>query len=137
GCSSSRFRLVAGYVGCAMLLAAPWCFGFGAGQYIRHKINSPALRVILPGLLVIPYLVFALPAGVFHGSVAAAILALTLGLATLLGRSQLPSRLTWQDLAALAVLVGTHLLRLLEPAWPYPGLAALPKLLLTDTVLYL
>jgi len=133
----STLSFAPGFASFALLLAPLWFFGFGAGQYIRQKINSPALRIILPGLLVIPYLVFALPAGVFHGSVAAAILALTLGLATLLGRSQLPSRLTWQDLAALAVLVGTHLLRLLEPAWPYPGLAALPKLLLTDTVLYL
>ena len=121
----------------ALLLAPLWFFGFGAGQYLRQEIESAPLRILLSGLLLVPYLVFAVPAGQFHGTMAAAILALAVGLATLLGRSQLPPRLTWQDIAALAVLVGTHLLRLLEPAWPYPGLAALPKLLLTDIVLYL
>ncbi|PYX81334.1 MAG: CPBP family intramembrane metalloprotease domain-containing protein [Acidobacteria bacterium] len=120
-----------------LLLAPLWFFGFGAGQSICHKINSPILQILLTGLLATPYVVFALPTGQFHWTIGAAIVALSLGLATLLGRSQLEAHLTWQDIAALAVLLGVHLLRLLEPAWPYPGLAALPKLLLVDIVLYL
>ena len=120
-----------------LLLAPLWFFGFGAGQYTRQKINSRIFRLLFSGLLVIPYLVFAVSAGEFRGTIAAAIVALALGLAALLGRSPLPPRLTWQDIDALAILAGTHLLRLLEPAWPYPGLAALPKVLLIDIVLYL
>jgi CAAX protease family protein len=120
----------------ALLLAPLWFFGFGAGQFIRKKI-PPHLRIILAALLVLPYLVFALPTGQFRWSTALAILVVTIGLSVLLQFSDLSRQLAWQDIVTLAVLVGIHLLRLLEPAWPYPGLAALPKLLLTDILLYL
>jgi CAAX protease family protein len=131
--ASVPFR--AAFASFALLLAPLWFFGFGAGRSIGRRINSRVLRILLTGLLATPYAVFALPTGQFRWAMAAAIAALTLGLATLLGRSQLEPRLTWQDTAALAILVGVHLLRLLEPAWP--GLAVLSKLLLVDIVLYL
>jgi membrane protease YdiL (CAAX protease family) len=128
--------LVPAFASFALLLAPLWFFGFGVGQVIRKK-TPPRLRILVAGLHVVPYLVFALPTGLFRWSIAVAILAVAIGLAALLHFSDLSQRLAWQDIVTLAILVGIHLLRLLEPAWPYPGLAALPKLLLTDIVLYL
>jgi uncharacterized protein len=131
-----------------LLLAPIWFFGFGAGEWLRTRIQSQWLRITLPGLLVVPYLVLGLPTGTFRWPWAAAFVAGPIGLAALLGsvgrRSDTGNdlghdwdrNLGWRDVCVLGVVAGLHLLRWLEPAWPYPGLAALPKLFLADVVLY-
>jgi hypothetical protein len=45
--------------------------------------------------------------------------------------------MVWRDGVVLAVLALTYMLRLLGTAWPYPGLAAFPKLFIVDVALYL
>jgi uncharacterized protein len=133
-----------------LLLAPIWFFGFGAAGWLRARIRARWLRVALPGLLVLPYLALAVPTGNFRWPWTAILAALPVGLASLLAlqtgglgnlRSDLvesPERvLGWRDICALVVVAALHLLRLLEPAWPYPGLAALSKLYLADVVLYL
>src|SRR5205807_8951987 len=45
--------------------------------------------------------------------------------------------LVWQDGLVLGTLAAVYLLRLLTPAWPYAGLAVLPKLYVADLALYL
>jgi len=121
----------------ALLLAPLWLFGFGAGEWLRDAIRSRWLRIALPAQLGIPYLVFALATGNFHWSLAAAMFALPVVLAALLEFSAPPTKFAWQDVVVLGILVATYLLRLLSGAWPYTGLAALPKLFVADLALYL
>jgi membrane protease YdiL (CAAX protease family) len=121
----------------ALLLAPLWFFGFGAGEWLRERIRSRWLRIALPAVLGAPYLVFAFPAGVLHSWLAAAVCLLPLALASFLEFSDLPSKLTWQDAVVLGVLAATSVLRLLQGAWPYTGLGALPKLFVADLALYL
>ena len=57
-------------------------------------------------------------------------------LAARLEFSNATDELGWQDVVVLAVPAATHMMRLLEGAWPPPW-AALSKLFLVDTALYL
>jgi CAAX protease family protein len=136
---AENLRGVFSYAFCslALLLAPLWLFGFGAGEWLRDKLSWRAGRVILPALLGIPYAAFAVPAGNFHWPMAAAMFGLPVVLAALLEFSSPVRKFCWQDAAVLAVLILTYMLRLLAKAWPYPGLAALPKLYVADLALYL
>ncbi len=120
----------------AWLLAPLWFFGFRLGDWLRASLR-PAPRILLPALLGCPYLFFAGARGDFRWTVTALLFALPVALAALLEYSHLPPRLAWPDVAVLVTLAATVLLKLLAPAWPYPGLAALPKLFVADLALYL
>ena len=128
-----------------LLLAPIWFFGFGAAVRLRDRIRAKWLQITMPGLLVLPYMALAGPTGNFRWSWAAGLLVLPIALAALIAnawRDRTDAVLTarnelgWRDACVLAVVAALHLLRLLEPAWPYPELAALPKLYLADIVLY-
>jgi hypothetical protein len=43
----------------ALLFAPYWFFGFGAAEVLQRLLTSHASRVMAPGLLVLPYLVFS------------------------------------------------------------------------------
>jgi uncharacterized protein len=120
-----------------LLLAPLWFFGFGWGQWIRSTIRVPLVGVLLPGLLVIPYLVFACPTHNFHLPPAVLMIALPTVVSALFEFSHLPPSWTWQDLVALGVLAAAYMLHFLATAWPYAGLAVLPKLFVADVTLYL
>jgi uncharacterized protein len=121
----------------SLLLAPLWFFGFGAAEWIRSLLPSPSLRVLFPAILALPYIAFSLSTGQFRWAFALALLILPIILAALLEFSDRGPKLQWQDLVVLAVLAASHMLRLFQGAWPYPGLASLPKLLLIDIALYL
>jgi uncharacterized protein len=121
----------------ALLLAPLWFFGFGAGEWLRDSVHTPALRIFLPAVLAVPYLVFAIPARDLRWPVAVPMIALPILLAGFLELPALPSRMVWRDAAVLAFLAAIYMLRLLGAAWPYHGLAALPKLFVVDVALYL
>jgi CAAX protease family protein len=121
----------------ALLLAPLWFFGVGAGEWLRDAIRSRWLRVALPALLGIPYLMFAFATRDFHWSLAALMFVLPVVLAALLEFSALPPKFAWQDVVVLGILAATYVLRLLSGAWLYAGLAALPKLFVADLALYL
>src|SRR5215471_3555392 len=55
------------FISFALLLAPYWFFGFGAAEVLQKKLRSSAVRVLVPGLLVVPYLVFSVPRGEFLG----------------------------------------------------------------------
>ncbi|MBZ5521304.1 MAG: CPBP family intramembrane metalloprotease [Acidobacteriia bacterium] len=119
----------------ALLLAPYWFFGFGAAQVLRNAIRSRPMRVLAPGLLVVPYLIFSVPSDTLQWTYALAFFAIPVGLAMLFEfippASQKPC---WQDALALAI-VGLPV----EFRWfaaPFPGLSALPKILLLDAALY-
>lgn len=120
----------------ALLLAPYWAFGFGAADVLRRLTNR-LVRVLIPGLLLIPYLIFSIPRGQFAWTYAAALLAIPIACAALL--EFLPPRhpgLCWQDVAVLLAVGLPVEFRWLAGAWPQPGLSALPKFLLVITALY-
>lgn len=120
----------------ALLLAPLWFFGFGFADWLRRKLESRSARLLVPALLVVPYVVYAIPLHNVRWTVFSAMFALAVSSAGLLECCRLSPRLVWQDVFVLLSLVAIHLLRLLEPAWPDTRLAALPKLFLIDVVAY-
>ena len=121
----------------ALLLAPYWFFGFGAAEILRNKLSSRPVRVIAPGLLLLPYLIFSLPRGEFQWPYAAVLFAIPVGLAALFefGPPGTP-KLCWQDVLALAAIGLPVEFRWLAGSFPHPGLSALPKFLLLDAALY-
>jgi len=100
-------------------------------------MRSTALRTFLPGLLGVPYLVFAIPSGEFRWHAVVPMFALPIILAGFLELPHLPPKLVLRDAIALAVLLVTYMLRLLGEAWPQASLAVLSKLFVADLALYL
>ncbi len=120
----------------ALLFAPYWFFGFGLADTLR-RLRARALRALLPGLLLIAYVVYALPRGEFRAAYAIVLFAIPVAQAALL--EFLPpanNDLSWQDVVAL-LLVGLPVeFGWLRGTWPHPGLASAPKLLLVDATLY-
>ncbi len=120
----------------ALLLAPLWFFGFGLSEFLA-KISSAGSRVLLPASLAIPYLVFSVPRHELQWNYFLALAVIPVAAAAIIEFSELPQKLTWQDvlvLLGIAVILETHSL---GGAWPYPGLGSLPKLYLADVVLYI
>lgn len=125
------------FVSFVLLLAPLWFFGFGAAHWIRDKLKSSRILVVLPAALAVPYFVFSLPTGQCRWDLAVALLGLPIILSAWFEYFALGTKLAWQDLAVLALIAAVHMLKLLVGAWPYPGLASLSKLYLIDVTLYL
>ena len=118
----------------ALLLAPYWFFGFGLADVLA-AIRNRAVRVLLPGLLVLPYLVFSFPRDQFRWSYGLLLPAITIGLACLfefLGPKT--AAIGWQDVIALCVIGSPVEFRLL--AQTFPALSAFSKFLLLDAALY-
>lgn len=135
-------HLPSAFASFALLLLPYWAFGFGAAEALRRALNSAAARVLLPGLLVLPYIVFVLPRGEFRAEIALSLALIPIALAALFelappgGVRGSQAGITWQDAVAL-IMVGLPVeFNLLRGAWPYPGLGSMPKLLLVDAALY-
>src|SRR5215510_8983277 len=130
-------HMLSGFVSFALLLAPYWFFGFGAADIIRKNLRSSAARVLAPGLLVVPYLIFSVPRGEFLWPYALVLFAIPIGLAALFEFAPPGTpKLCWQDVLALAVIGVPVEFRLLAGSFPHPGLSALPKFLLVDAALY-
>ncbi len=120
----------------ALLLAPYWFFGFGLAEAlcgVRHR----ALRVLLPGTLVIPYIVFSLPRGEFRAAYGLLLPAICIALACLFEflRPKCEA-ISWQDVVALCVIGFPVEFRLLSGTFPHAGLSAFSKFLLVDAALY-
>jgi membrane protease YdiL (CAAX protease family) len=144
----------AAFASFALLLAPYWLFGFGLAEWLRgvfypqvsaeqHGANlgHPRVylrmaRVLAPGLLVAPYLLFALPRHEAQVGYVGVFLALPMVLAALFEFAPPGDGLGWQDVVALAVVGLPVEFRWFEGAWPHRGLGAMPKLLLVDAALY-
>ncbi len=131
------------FAGFALLLAPLWVFAFGADARLRILLQTPwfvgcrLTRVAAPALLVVPYLVYALPLGEFQWRFAVALALTPVVLSGLLELAPKAQRLLWQDAVVLFALALLLELRLFSGAWPHPGLGSLPKLYLCDVALYL
>jgi membrane protease YdiL (CAAX protease family) len=120
-----------------LLLAPLWFFGFGAAEWLRQRLTSSWPRILLPSLLGLSYLVFAIPAGIFYWRACVVMFALPVILAAFLELPKLGPAMNWRDGAALALLAAIYMLHGITGAWPYAELAALPKLFLLDIAIYL
>jgi membrane protease YdiL (CAAX protease family) len=96
------------------------------------------LRLSAPGILVVPYLLVAVPRGMFEWRWFFLYLLMPMGVAGLLwlsGRMDPTKRGTWLDFAVLATLgVGVDL-QFFQKAWP-PDLVVFGKMLVFDAAFY-
>jgi membrane protease YdiL (CAAX protease family) len=130
-------HILSGFISFALLLAPYWFFGFGAAEILKRRLTSSAIRVLAPGLLVVPYLVFSIPRGEFLWVYGLVLFLVPVGLAALFEFAPPGTpKLCWQDALALAVVGLPVEFRLLAGSFPHPGLSALPKFLLLDAALY-
>src|SRR5215471_92819 len=130
-------HMLSGFVSFALLLAPYWFFGFGAADFLKGKLRSKMVRVLAPGLLIVPYLIFSMPRGEFRWNYALALFAIPIGLAALFEFAPTDTqKLCWQDVLTLMVIGAPVEFRLLAGSFPHPGLSALPKILLVDAALY-
>ena len=109
----------------ALLLAPYWAFGFGFDKWLRARFNY----VAAPLLLIVSYLVFALPQGLFRWDMFLGLAAVVLAITLLLRHTNLD----WAVLAILGLSVEFHFF---DRAWPVGGLSGMPKLLFVDAGLY-
>jgi uncharacterized protein len=114
-------------------------FGFAAERVVRAVERWPvALRVALPALLVVPYVVIAATQHMFRWQWVALYAALPVVIAWLLARAAVADpeqHGTWRDALILLALGLAVDLRWLDAAWP-AGLRGLGNLLLVDAGLY-
>jgi hypothetical protein len=120
----------------ALLMLPYWFFGLGGAPGLRGRLSARWQRVLAPGVLVVPYLVFALPGHAFRIGFAAAFFVLPVSVAALYELAPPAPRFSWQDLAALLAIGLPVEFGWLRNAWPSPGLGSLAKLLMMDAALY-
>jgi membrane protease YdiL (CAAX protease family) len=123
------------FLSLALLLAPYWAFGFGWESWLEARLTQPSARIGMASLLLLPYLVFAIPTGQFRWSMCLGLLAVLLIVAALLesARQADVGLREWLVLILLALAVESHIF---DKAWVVPGLSALPKLLMVDLGLY-
>jgi membrane protease YdiL (CAAX protease family) len=114
----------------ALLLAPYWAFGFGAEAWLRRRTPWPVMA-----LLIVPYLVFALPRGEFRWDMCLGILAVVLAVGALLSHAK-SDQGDWRDWLVLAILGVSVDLHFFDLAWPVAGLSGLAKLVFVDAGLY-
>ncbi len=129
-------HLASAYACFALLLAPLWFFGFDLADVLRRHLDSSRSRIAASAVLVVPYLVFAIPRHEFHWLSAIEMLILPVAICALFEFSRVEQRFAWQDAVVLFVLAALLLYRFLSPAWPYAGLGSLPKLYLADVALF-
>jgi hypothetical protein len=122
-------HLASSFAAFAFLFAPCWFFGFGLGQALRDRLRNPAVRILFPSLLVVAYVIFALPRGDLRLPYALAMLTIPVGVAALF--ELLPpavNALSWQDAVALLAVGLPAEFGWLRPAWPHSGMGFAPKL---------
>jgi membrane protease YdiL (CAAX protease family) len=125
------------------LIFAPFLFfGFGLADDLRSRLISPTTRVLTPALLVIPYLIYALPRGEYRWTFFLLFLAIPVGASALYqflppgGAHPATPKICWQDVLTLAVVGLPIEFNWFYAAFPHHGLNSLPKLLMVDAALY-
>jgi membrane protease YdiL (CAAX protease family) len=127
-------------VSVALLLAPYWAFGFGLDNWLRTYLHGRVTQALAPQLLIVAYLVYALPSGQFRWSMCLGMAAIVLVITLLLQRAGAKPDWhgdpDWHDILVLALLGISVDLHFFDRAWPVPGLSAMPKLLFVDAGLY-
>jgi membrane protease YdiL (CAAX protease family) len=128
----------------ALVISPYWFFGFGAAPVLRGWLQGRLSRILAALLLVLPYVVLAVPAQIFYWRVAAFLAVISLLAAFLLSNSAKPA--DWRDAVVLTTVALIVVLGFLSSGsllglkgaqlWP-AGLGGFPKLMLMDLALYL
>ena len=130
---------ISGGFALAILLVPVFWFGFAGRSLTEHFAGlPPAARLLLPALLVLPYLIVALATRTLEFRWLAIYLLAPVAVAALLAAAahfDPEQRGHWLDFLVLIPLGLAVDLRWLEPAWPHK-LALLGKLTLLDAGLY-
>ena len=136
---SAPFPILPAVIALVLLLIPVFAFGFAGDRCTRAAQSlPPTLRLALPAILVIPYLIVTLGSGILATRwflvylLVPILLAAAEFLAARLDPNQRGHLLDFLVLIPLGLAVD---LRWLEPAWP-PKLAVLGKLTLLDAGLY-
>jgi membrane protease YdiL (CAAX protease family) len=125
----------------ALALAPYWYFGFGLAGWLQKALTSKAIRLLAPGILSVPYLIYSIPRSEFRWIFFFVFFFVPVGISALLEWLPLkgaPSSvgLCWQDVTVLAIVGIPVELHWIDRSFPHPGLTSLPKLLLVDSALY-
>ena len=59
-----------------LVLAPYWAFGFGFDHWLRGNLKRPIASALAPCFLIVPYLIFALPQGLFRWSMCLGMMAI-------------------------------------------------------------
>jgi len=129
-------HFVSAFLGFALILAPFWFFGFGMSSALTRILINRTSRVLAPGLLVVPYIVFSIPRGEMKPLYLLVFVALPIGLAALMEFAPASNALGYHDVIALLAVGLPVEFRWLGGAFPHPGLSAMSKLLLVDAILY-
>jgi uncharacterized protein len=120
---------------CALLLLPYWAFGFGFDLWLKKVLTNRIARALAPLLLLIAYLIFAVPRGSFRWDMFLGMASVVLAVSLALTCAD-PHQPDWRDWAVLAILGISVDLHFFDRAWPLPGLSSMPKLLFVDAGLY-
>lgn len=126
----------------ALIFAPYWFFGFGAAELLRNTLNRGMGRVLAPGLLAVPYIIFAIPRGEFQWLFFVLFLVIPIGASALYeflppgGSHPATPKICWQDVLVLATVGLPIEFNWFHGAFPQEGLNSLPKLLMVDVALY-
>jgi membrane protease YdiL (CAAX protease family) len=135
-------HVLSAFICFALLLAGEWFFGFGLGKWLARMLSGDILRarlvrVLIPTVFVIPYLVFAIPRHAVEARYVTGMALFPVICAAIIEFSNRAQKLLWQDIVVLLALAVTLELRVFSGAWPYNGLGSLPKIYLADVALYI
>jgi CAAX protease family protein len=135
-------HMASSFTAFVLLLAPYWFFGFGAAEMLQRLLTNRAIRVLVAGLLVVPYIVFSVPRGEFRWIYALMLFSIPVAIAALFeflppgGVRPATRKLCWQDVVALAVIGLPVEFGWMQGSFPHPGLNALLKILVMDAALY-
>jgi membrane protease YdiL (CAAX protease family) len=135
-------HMASSFTAFALLLAPYWFFGFGAAEMLRRHLTHRAVRVLIAGLLLVPYLIFSGPRAEFRWVYAVVLFSIPVAIAALFeflppgGVRPAIGKLCWQDIIALAVVGVPMEFSWIRGGFLHPGLSALPKILLMDSAFY-
>ncbi len=135
-------HMASSFTAFALLLAPYWFFGFGAAEMLQRFLTNRVVRVLIPGVLLVPYLIFSVPRGEFRWLHAVVLFSIPVAITALFeflptgGVRPAIGKLCWQDVVALAVVGLPVEFGWMRGSFPHPGLSALPKILLMDSALY-
>jgi uncharacterized protein len=109
---------------------------------LQRFLTNRVVRVLIPGVLLIPYLIFSVPRGEFRWVYAVVLFSIPVAIAALFeflppgGVRPAMGKLCWQDVIMLAVVGLPVEFGWMRGSFQHPGLSALPKILLMDSALY-
>jgi membrane protease YdiL (CAAX protease family) len=141
--TGSRWQIATTFASFAILFGVYFAFGLGFAEWCRARLRRLTVRLMAPALLALPYVLYAFPRHEVLLRFFLLFATLPVGIAALMNwqrrrerRNDSPAAFSFVDFIVLLTVAVLISQRLLAEAFPHPGLASLPKLLLLGSVLY-